>query len=695
MTKRLIRFLLLLWIPALLFAPQWTAAQGPVTFVQITDTHVSSASSQEDLRAVLRDIARQKPRPDFLVNTGDLTEFGTGAELRRYRAMMDSSGLPYYSLLGNHDTRWSGLSVRQQREIIGNPEKWSFSYGGVTFIGLNSGLPLEAWGDLDPAQVSWLRRRLARIPRERPVILLAHHPVAFPRRDFLSADTPLFDALEGHNVVLFLVGHGHHFSSWQVNGVPFQMGPSVTNRRGYLVVRIGKDSLRIEQRRAGEPAVLSRRVLPLHRKVWSRPFALSARAEVNSGRVLLRVQVRTGLDIPANSRWQFRRNRGPWLPFSPAVAGGVFADTLTRWSPGWNRVSVRSLAPDGSIWLDGASFGISRNGLGARWRKAFSGRIQAAPLVSAGHLIVAVSGGNARIYALDPATGAERWMQTVPGAVIKSLASSGDTVYAGTTSGFLTALSARSGLFFWRRQFPAPLIGPPLCAGKKLYVTIGGGRVYRLSAASGEEEWHFDTGEMIQSRPALAHGVLFFGGWDRKFHALDAATGREKWSRLIAASRYFAPATPNPLATGSLIIFIPAAPGPGKPSVYACKQATGDTVWTYPLLSHYGSPVRVGNAVVFCAVSGVLYALQPADGGLVWRRNLGEPLFDASPLLHRGTLIVSTLFGTVFLIDPDSGAVRRTFQAGDGFVFASPVAAGNLLIVAGVDGRISALRIFR
>ena len=691
MATKLARFLLLGILTVFLASAQ-APAQKPVTFVQITDTHVNNPASQEDLRAVLRDIARQKPRPDFLIVTGDLTEFGTRQELLRYRAIMDSSGLPYLSLLGNHDSRWGGLSVQEQEKLLGNPPYFALESGGVQFVALNSALPLEAWGDLDPAQLAWLNRVLEQGSENAPRILFAHHPVGLPKQDFLCNGPELWHVLNRHTVSLFLVGHGHRYVSWKVNGVPFQMGAACVKRRAYLRVTVGPDLIRLEHRVVGQPEPLHRRSLLLLSQAFGTPLRL--RATADGARGLLRIHIRPALpDLNWRElRWEMRRNREAWFPVAPDSTAGTILDSLNRYPPGLNTVWLRVKSPDGGIFLARAEFSNPSRDVRILWLRNLGMRIQA-PLASDGkHLFIAGSEKDARVIALELSSGRTVWSQALPGAVLKGIALDSSGLWVGTTDGTLALLDRATGVPLLRKQLGAPIIGPPASADSLLIVTTGGGQVLCLRKRDGQVLWTFRTGEMIQSRPAVAQGKVFFGGWDRRFHALDLRTGKELWSKEISASRYFAPATPNPVVIGDEVVFVAAA-APGRPSVFACSAANGDTLWTYPISSHYASPLALGDRLIFGVVAGGFYALDARAGRPLWSFTTPEPVFDASPVPFGGAVLAPTLFGTVYRIEPHSGKAAKLFQAGDHFLFSTPVVAGNRIFTASVSGTVLAVQV--
>ncbi|MCH6471745.1 outer membrane protein assembly factor BamB family protein [Sinomonas terrae] len=89
----------------------------------------------------------------------------------------------------------------------------------------------------------------------------------------------------------------------------------------------------------------------------------------------------------------------------------------------------------------------------------------------------------------------------------------------------------------------------------------------------------------------------------------------------------------------------------------------------------YGEPLVVRGRVIVATESDTLYALDPADGHVVWRRNVGTPVpgsalpcGDISPLGITGTPVYDAATGLVFAVAEVSGGRHELvgLDAGDG-----------------------------
>jgi predicted MPP superfamily phosphohydrolase len=165
------------------------------TFVHASDTHVSEQSLPRMQRL------RQKVnalRPDFVLITGDLVRDALRvpeAEARGYYEMFVAERalfeVPVFAVPGNHEIfgieRHQSLvsphhplyGKRMYRHYLG-PNYYSFTWGGVRFVGLDTADVDDLWyyGHLDADQLAWLEQDLAAAPAGTPVVTFNHIPLA-------------------------------------------------------------------------------------------------------------------------------------------------------------------------------------------------------------------------------------------------------------------------------------------------------------------------------------------------------------------------------------------------------------------------------------------------------------------------------------------------------------------------------------
>ena len=164
-----------------------------LTFVHASDTHISAASAPrtQRLRALVDSIG-----PDVLLITGDLVRDALRvpeAEATGYYQlfMRELAALktPVFTVPGNHeifgierDTSHVSASHplygrAMYHQFLG-PDYYSFTRGGVHFVGLNT-VDIDDqryYGHVDSLQLAWLERDLALVPPTMPVVTFDHIP---------------------------------------------------------------------------------------------------------------------------------------------------------------------------------------------------------------------------------------------------------------------------------------------------------------------------------------------------------------------------------------------------------------------------------------------------------------------------------------------------------------------------------------
>jgi hypothetical protein len=163
------------------------------SFVHASDTHVNaqSVSRFEKLRTWVAD-----QKPAFVIVSGDLVQDALRvgeAEARGYYDLyVKTAGafpVPVWSVPGNHEnfgierhlslvpTTHPLYGKRMYRSYLG-PTYYSFTYGGIHFVGLDSVDVEDLWyyGHVDAAQLAWLKADLALVPPATPVVTFNHIP---------------------------------------------------------------------------------------------------------------------------------------------------------------------------------------------------------------------------------------------------------------------------------------------------------------------------------------------------------------------------------------------------------------------------------------------------------------------------------------------------------------------------------------
>ncbi len=211
------------------------------TFIHLTDLHIGQPGHHDPhlfsdttatLDSILGMIATIEPKPSFVVASGDLTNRGDADSFKLLKSVMAGLDLPVVYALGNHDTRegfYQGFLDRA--EDLGAPYFHDQVIDGVHVIALDSSIPGQIGGAIEPEQFAWLEGALEAHP-ELPKLIVSHHPPAIgdegefaPWRSIRGEDTARLAALlKGRNVVGILSGHIHYDRVTVWHGVPVVIG---------------------------------------------------------------------------------------------------------------------------------------------------------------------------------------------------------------------------------------------------------------------------------------------------------------------------------------------------------------------------------------------------------------------------------------------------------------------------------------
>lgn len=238
-------------------------------FIHASDTHISeqSVARTQLLRSVVDSV-----RPAFVLITGDLIrdalrvpEEEATAYFKLFQQEAAQFSVPLWTSPGNHDT----FGIERHRSLVSpkhplyargmyrhllGPDYYSFTFGGIHFVCLNSVDHDDLWyyGHVDSTQVEWLKRDLAMVPDSVPVVTFNHIPfftsaetlygyldgaVGTPItvrgktvfRHSVSNAREVLDAVRGHPYPLALGGHMHLRESLAYAGIPtrFHTGAAV------------------------------------------------------------------------------------------------------------------------------------------------------------------------------------------------------------------------------------------------------------------------------------------------------------------------------------------------------------------------------------------------------------------------------------------------------------------------------------
>lgn len=154
-------------------------------FVQITDLHIQApgrlVSGRIDtsnyLRNTIDSILRLRQRPEAILITGDLTDFGGLEEYEHLRALLAPLTMPMYLMPGNHDDRQNLRAVFHDQPWLGETGfiQYRCKIGPLHIVALDTSEPGRSDGRLCSERLQWLELTLEELADE-PVVVAMHHP---------------------------------------------------------------------------------------------------------------------------------------------------------------------------------------------------------------------------------------------------------------------------------------------------------------------------------------------------------------------------------------------------------------------------------------------------------------------------------------------------------------------------------------
>jgi outer membrane protein assembly factor BamB len=330
--------------------------------------------------------------------------------------------------------------------------------------------------------------------------------------------------------------------------------------------------------------------------------------------------------------WQASVGSSEKQVFYPAVSGGVAyatgaAGNVTGFDTQSGKSTVQLAA--GQPVSGGVGFGAGLLLLGTTkgevlafdasgkqlWKAQLPGEVLAPPEAQNG--IVIARAGDSRIYALDAATGKQRWhyQRTTPALTVRTNAGAlldRGAVFAGFPGGRLVALQLSNG-------------------------SIGWDAVVALPRGTTELERVAD----ITSLPVIDGNQVCAAAYQGRVACLDPARGTVLWARDISSSAGIAVDARNLYVTDD------------KGAVVALEKSAGASLWKQDKLLNrrVSGPLSLGRYVVVGDIEGYVHLISSTDGAFAARIPTDGSAISAAPVaIGSGSFLVQTRNGGIFAI---------------------------------------------
>lgn len=582
----------------------------------VTDTHVGTATGEEDLRRTVNDINKQTEL-DFVLVTGDVTEMGTRLEIKLAKSILASLKIPFYVIPGNHDTGWSESGGVDFIREFGD-DKFTFDHKGFRFIACASGPYVRmSDGHIPRDAVVWLDKILKTTSPAMPVVFINHYPVDKSLDNWYEAT----DRIKKYNIQYAICGHGHANQALDFEGVPGTMGRSNLRAKdsigGYNIVTMRGDSVLFAVKKPG---------IELE-KPW-RKIALGKFAASSSEKF-----ERPSYQI--NTTYPQVKQAWTYHAAANVISTPVATKELVIFGNHIGEIEALSIK-DGS----------------RKWVYKTKGAIYSSPAVSGN--VVVLGSGDGNIYALNASTGKQIWKIETRAAVLGTPVIENNTLYIGGSDNNFRAVNVQTGKQIWAFDgVEGTIVGKPLLYEGKVFFGSWGRHLYALNQSNGTLMWKWNNGNgnrmfsPAMCTPMASNGIVYFAAPDRVLTALDANTGNTLWRNKEATVRESAG-----LSEDGTMIF-------GKTmndEVVAYKAQASDPGILWRLNMGFGYEhvpsmlIAKDKQVFFGTRNGVVYAFDPALPATIWAHKIDNSMVNTVNVLNKNTILVATMNGVVTLL---------------------------------------------
>jgi 3',5'-cyclic-AMP phosphodiesterase len=212
------------------------AAPGPRTkdlyFVQVSDSHIGfRGPANQDVTGTfelaIQQVNALPARPAFVMHTGDLSHTSAPEQFDTVRQLLGTvKTAETFQVPGEHDS-----VTGDDKAYLGIFGKgavgtgyYSFDLNGVHFVALVNSVATQGMGHLGQEQLDWIRRDVAGLSSETPVVVFAHVPLfaMYPTWGWSTDDAvQALSMLRRFAAVTCLNGHVHQVMSKVEGNVTF------------------------------------------------------------------------------------------------------------------------------------------------------------------------------------------------------------------------------------------------------------------------------------------------------------------------------------------------------------------------------------------------------------------------------------------------------------------------------------------
>ncbi len=207
---------------------------------QVTDIHLGfepdnpAEFNRKRLDQVLKQLRAMTPKPDFLLATGDLTEFGDSDSYRRLKTAFEQVDFPVLPMVGNHDLRANFAKWFPEFPLVDGFAQYEVDAGPLRLIMIDTLQEGRHGGAFCEVRATWLKAKLDEDTTRRTVIVMHHPPVevgiewmnTHPEEDWVQRIRACVTGRK--NIVAIICGHLHRPITTQWEGTTVAICPATS-----------------------------------------------------------------------------------------------------------------------------------------------------------------------------------------------------------------------------------------------------------------------------------------------------------------------------------------------------------------------------------------------------------------------------------------------------------------------------------
>lgn len=595
-------------------------AQTSFRFAHLTDIHVGSTTGEEDLRRTVRDL-NQQHNLQFIIISGDISEFGSDEQLRLAKQILDSLVLPWYILPGNHDMKWSESGGTVFAKIFGY-ERVQFSFDKYTFIGLHEGPRLKMGdGYFAPEDLRWLDSVLTPFQKNRkPIILFTHYPLDSGIANWYEA----LKRLKKCNIQAVLNGHWHRNKAIETEGIPGIVARSNLRGKdsvgGYNIVEVRNDSIWYFERTPEN----------VTHSPWISAALVDHHFEKDTA-TYSRPSFSVNKEFPSvKTTWQF--SSGYTITSTPVVFNTskvVFGDYSGK-----------------IVCLDF----VKKKKI---WQIHVGGAVFSSPEFADGKIYC--TSADSFLYCLEAKAGKLVWKFKTENALLASPTVIHGIVYCGSSNNTFYALNAKSGTLQWQYDSLQGFVeSKPLYSNGKIIFGAWDEHLYCLNATNGNAIWKWKSGRRgtllspAACEPVSAYGKIFIAAPDRFMTAIDAETGKTLWR-----TNQFQVRETIGLSADGERVYVRTM----NDSLYALSTKNDIPTVLWKLNAEIGydinsAQIREKDGVIFYPTkNGIILAIEGKSGKLLWKHRVGVGVTNTVAPISKNKIVVTDFDGKLSLVE--------------------------------------------